>query len=75
MTTSTELTLSEADQVGSLEGSTAAASTGRSVRTADPAYHRIEELLGLAERARLRGYVDLAEAYTDRIVDEVWGPV
>jgi hypothetical protein len=62
----TKLTLSEVS-----------GSTGQSVRghyTADPAY-RIEELLELAERARLRGYVDLADEYTDRVIDEVWGPV
>ena len=32
---------------------------------------RFEDLLELRSRAAARGYHDLAEAYTDRIVDEV----
>ncbi|MDP2622879.1 MAG: hypothetical protein Q8Q29_03665 [Actinomycetota bacterium] len=40
--------------------------------TADNVVARLEDLLELRDRARIRGYRDLAEAYTDRIVAEVW---
>jgi hypothetical protein len=36
---------------------------------------RFEDLLELAERARVLGYHDLAEVYADRIVDEMLGGV
>ena len=33
---------------------------------------RLEDLLELRDRARVRGYRALAQEYTDRIVAEVW---
>jgi hypothetical protein len=33
---------------------------------------RLEDLLELRDRARVRGYRDLETAYTERLIDEVW---
>jgi hypothetical protein len=34
---------------------------------------RLEDLLELRDRARVRGYADLVELYTDRILDDAFG--